>query len=92
MPPGGDGYYYFSAFFLVSSGYAIFDIEINGKVLCTVRGDVTDSTDEEAQAGCSATTYATEGLQSLNLAHSGVFPKWNRNSLNSVNLENLINH
>ena len=24
--------------------------------------------------------------------HIGVFPKWNRNSLNSANSENLINH
>ena len=63
VPPGGDGYYYFSAYFLVSTAeFALFDIQINGQVLCTARGDDTDSTNDEAQAACSAATYATAGL------------------------------
>ena len=70
MPPGGDGYYYFSAFFLVNpQRYAIFDIVINGRDLCSARGDTEDATDEETQTGCSATTYAMAGSQLLITAH-----------------------
>ena len=69
VPSGGDGYYYFSAYFLVfTAEFALFDIQINGQVLCTARGDETQATIEEAQAGCSATTYATEGFLILKLA------------------------
>ena len=72
MPPGGDGYYYFSAFFTINSAeFALFDIQINGQVLCTARGDDADSSNEEAQASCSAATYATEGLYLLTLATNG---------------------
>ena len=67
VPSGGNGYYYFSAYFLVSTAqYAGFDIQINGQVLCTARGDDTDSSNEEAQAACSAAIYTTEGLYLLN--------------------------
>ena len=63
VPPGGDGYYYFSVFFLVNSGeLAYFDIEINGEVLCTAAADQHDTAFDEGQAACSAATYATEGL------------------------------
>ena len=34
VPPGGDGYYYFSAYLsLPGSEYAYFDIELNGEVV-----------------------------------------------------------
>ena len=62
MPPGGDGFYYFSAYFLVRYyEYARFDIQINGAVLCTAYTDQQDPVDD-GQAACSAATYATEGL------------------------------
>ena len=63
VPPGGDGYYYFSVYLLVPTfEQAWFDIEINGEVLCTAFGDNDDILDY-GQATCSAATYATEGLQ-----------------------------
>ena len=65
VPPGGDGFYYFSVFFLVSQyEVAYFDIEINGDVLCTAQTDQGDTLYEEGQAACSAAIYATEGRYS----------------------------
>ena len=62
MPPGGDGYYYFSVFLLaVSDELGRFDIQINGETLCTVQTDQQSTPSDEGQAACSAATYATEG-------------------------------
>ena len=63
VPPGGDGYYYFSAYFHVYYyEYAVFDIQINGEVLCTAYTDEQQNTAADyGQAACSAATYATEG-------------------------------
>ena len=62
MPSGGDGFYYFSAYFAVSyNEYARFDIQINGAVICTAYTDQQDPNDD-GQAACSAATYATEGV------------------------------
>ena len=62
VPPGGDGFYYFSAYFVVrASEFARFDIQINGAVICTAFTDQTDPNDN-GQAACSAATYATEGF------------------------------
>ena len=73
VPPGGDGHYYFSAYFLVSNTeFALFDIQINAEVLCTARGDERDATNEAAQAACSAATYATEGLYLLKIANNHI--------------------
>ena len=62
MPPGGDGFYYFSVFFLVDyDKYAQFDIQINGELLCTADKDQTETPTDRGQAMCNAATYASEG-------------------------------
>ena len=62
MPPGGDGFYYFSAYFLVNYyEFAGLDIQINGETVCTAFTDQQDPVDN-GQAACSAATYASEGL------------------------------
>ena len=59
MPPGGEGFYYFSVYFTVnSSEHAIFDIQINKRTICTASSDVAVYTDN---ISCSAATYAAEG-------------------------------
>ena len=68
MPPGGDGFYYFSTYFLMDEDeYGQFSIEINGSTICTVRGDNQGSTADDGQSACSAATYATEGLSMDNI-------------------------
>ena len=63
MPPGGDGFYYFSAYFAVNYyKFARFVIEINGLLLCTAYTDQQEVGDE-GQAACSAATYATQGFE-----------------------------
>ena len=65
MPPGGDGYYYFSVFLNVHGDiYVNFDVEVNGELLCTVNSDLTESStaaDFEITS-CSGVTYAVEGI------------------------------
>ena len=63
MSPGGDGFYYFTAYFLVFFYEdAWIDIQLNGQTLCTAYTDQQDTNDSESQASCSAAAYATEGL------------------------------
>ena len=62
MPPGGDGFYYFSTYLLGDDDqYGFFNIEINGDILCTVviEQEVTDG--DALQSACSTATYAVEG-------------------------------
>ena len=63
MPPGGDGFYYFSAYFTVNwFEYAAFDIQINGETICTAWGETETSTfGDRVHTSCSAATYAAEG-------------------------------
>ena len=64
MPPGGDGFYYFSLYLTVDGAeYAGFDVEANGELFCTAYTDLTESpsTDEEI-ASCSGVIYAVEGI------------------------------
>ena len=66
VPPGGDGFYYFSTYIIVQReeiGY--FDIKINGDRLCTAWGEVQDTPGDPGPAVCSATTYATPGINHL---------------------------
>ena len=61
VPPGGDGFYYFSVYFrVVHVENAGFDIQINGETLCTAYNDNQEVSDQ-GQAACSGATYATEG-------------------------------
>ena len=62
VPPGGDGYYYFSVYLIISSAeFAYFDIEINGNLLCTAFGDQGDTPLDPGSATCNAAVYAREG-------------------------------
>ena len=62
MPHSGDGFYYFSVYFLVDSDeFAYFDIQINGNVLCTAQTEQEDTPGDRGQAECSAASYATKG-------------------------------
>ena len=66
MPPGGDGFYYFSVYLYVQVGeWGRFDIQINGDVLCTAQGDQQEIPSNGAQATCSGAAYALEGLYGL---------------------------
>ena len=63
VPPGGDGFYYFSLYLLVRGGkYATFDIEVNGFKLCTAYTEQFQTSTDEAHTSCSTVTYAAEGL------------------------------
>ena len=65
-PPGGDGFYYFSAYFLVRyDEYGIFDIQMNGERLCTSDTEQHDTPGDPGQAACSSATYATEGMKKM---------------------------
>ena len=68
MPPGGDGFYYFSVFLNGNGGEdGLFDLEINGEQLCSIELDQQGSGDE-GQASCSAAAYVMAGLlQSFNI-------------------------
>ena len=62
MPPGADGFYYFSVYLLVdNSEYGRSDITINGETLCSTEGDEQESDDDNGQAACGAATYASVG-------------------------------
>ena len=63
VPPGGDGYYYFSAHFVVYYfEFAFFDIQINGETICTAYADRNDSNNNDpGPTSCGAVTYAAEG-------------------------------
>ena len=64
VPPGGDGYYYFSVYLLVDSDeFGRFNIELNGETMCTAQTDQTDTPINEGQATCSAASYASEGCK-----------------------------
>ena len=61
VPPGGDGYYYFSTYLSVEEDeYASFNMEINGELLCTAETSV--STGYYGPAVCSGANYIMEGL------------------------------
>ena len=61
MPPGGDGYYYFSAYFAVHwYEFANLEIQIDGEAICTAFGDHVETPDY-SHTSCSAVTAAAEG-------------------------------
>ena len=62
MPPGGDGFYYFSAYFVVwYYEYAGFAIQINGETLCTAYTDQQEPFDS-GQSACGAASRVAKGL------------------------------
>ena len=63
VPPGGDGFYYFSLYLLVFGGEsANFGILVNGQLMCTAYSDLTASPDNDYEAtSCNGITYAVQG-------------------------------
>ena len=62
VPPGGDGLYYFSAYFVVeSSKLALITIKINRAMVCTAYTD-QEEIFNDGHSACSGVAYATEGL------------------------------
>ena len=50
VPPGGDGYYYFSVFLTVDGGeFGYFDVEVNGKRICTVFSNLTQTSEIDSE-------------------------------------------
>ena len=68
MPPGGDGYYYFSAFLTVDGGeFGYFDVEVNGELICTVFSDLTQTPEFDSETTfCNGVAYATAGIRKIN--------------------------
>ena len=66
VPPGGNGFYYFSAYFQTPGNeYGYFNIEINGEMLCTALGDTQDLSVIEIHTACNAAALAVEGTKLL---------------------------
>ena len=66
MPPGGDGFYYFSTYFLVQSGeFGNFHVEFNGETLCTAYAEQREMTNDDIGTSCSAIVYLNEGTKLL---------------------------
>ena len=63
MPSGGDGFYYFSAYFVVYYyEFARLDIQINGETICNAHADRNTSDNADpGHTSCSAVTFAVEG-------------------------------
>ena len=61
MPPGGDGFFYFSTYLVVPGGEDnVFAIQIDNNILCIAYTDEDDNPFQR-QSGCNAVTFATEG-------------------------------
>ena len=69
MPPGGDGYYYFTVYLCgVGDESAWFDVELNDECICTVFSEMTESPASDYEiTSCSGVTYAVEGIIKLYL-------------------------
>ena len=63
MPPGGDGFYYFSVFLFADGGEsAHFDVELNGLQICEAVSDLTESPPNDGGVTtCNGAAYAVEG-------------------------------
>ena len=64
MPPGGDGFYYFSINLRVRGAInAGFDIEINEELICTAYSALAGSSINDSEmASCSGVAYGVEGI------------------------------
>ena len=62
VPPGGDGFYYFSVYLLVRADeYGNFDIRFNGEMICEAYAEQDDTIDDEATTSCNAIASLGEG-------------------------------
>ena len=68
MPPGGDGYYYFSVYYVVTNDeYGRFNIVMNRDLLCSAYTEEEETPGDPGQATCSAAIYASAGMNNLQL-------------------------
>ena len=70
VPAGGDGWYYFSAYFRVNfDEYALFNIQLNGSYRCTMIEDDTgdENGDDGGQGGCGTVIYVEAGKNRRNI-------------------------
>ena len=77
VPPGGDGLYYFSAFFKVDNGeMAQLDVTINGNRVCSAYGDLSHYVGNDyPQATCSGLAHMVEGRANLQMSLGFVIPQ-----------------
>ena len=60
MPPGGEGYYYFSTYLIINQAeFGYFDLQINGAVKCTAY--TNQELSSRGLGACNIFTFATEG-------------------------------
>ena len=69
MSSGGDRFYYFSVYLLVSGDEsAAFDIEVNGELVCEAYSDLAELPGSNVEiTSCSAVVYAFEGICRIKL-------------------------
>ena len=62
VPPGGDGFYFFSVYALSEFGELFtLDIRMNNQAVCAAYGDMTSAGGGYDQATCTVVVYATAG-------------------------------
>ena len=89
MPPGGDGFYYFSTYLIVFfEEYGYFDIEINGELMCTAYTNQGSSSN--GLASCNVFAFATEGKSSSRRIEVKIFTQLGSCNLMPYNNFNFI--
>ena len=63
MPPGGNGFYYFSVYLTVRDlAFVRFDMDVNTETICTAFAESNDpSTTYPVHAACSVVAIVAEG-------------------------------
>ena len=62
MPPGGDGFYFFSVYLVIMADeWGRFDIRFNGDIICMAYAEQDDTTTDETTTSCSAVASVAEG-------------------------------
>ena len=63
VPPGGDGFYFFSFYALTDDGeVSTFDVRLNDDPICAAYADSTAAGSDYDQATCTAVVYTAEGI------------------------------
>ena len=65
VPPGGDGFYYFSVFLTADGAeFGTFDMELNGELVCTAYSDQTESPGSDSETiACNGVLFTVEGIK-----------------------------
>ena len=68
VPPGGDGFYYFTIFLLTfSAEFAYFNLKINSQVLCSTKIDLDQAASGDVEGiSCSGVAQVMEGKWMFN--------------------------